>query len=403
MFARNFSNAPGVMTLDTVQFLLGVVFAMYAAHEMYRGRSPAWVGPAALFAYGLTALLASVGLERPVFEWTTTNGDFYEVHLDDPTALVLGIVALAFTWIHGRRWRMPGAILRRLWARSAVRRGTAVVLAAASLGGLFATTRASSPPLLLRHPHLWPLWLPPSLLAYKLWTAPTPFEPRAAGVLLLRSFRADEQRAAPRLALVEWGGLLFAVLLRQVPLLGSALVWLLRNEPWFQRPLVRLAQLGHTFERELVAALEARLGPTVSVGEPTDWLPPEGSRRVYLEQAAWVDEVRRMGDSARVVIYLLDHPTDGLLREIEIGWRWRAEGKTFAVVSYSRDAAVAEAWPDLATRVGERGVLLPHTFPGPGAALWIRADGVAVPITQGATSPEPLAAAIARVRASLPG
>lgn len=59
-----------------------------------------------------------------------------------------------------------------------------------------------------------------------------------------------------------------------------------------------------TAERYLGPAISDRIGPLVGLGNPVDYLPPEGMLRLYAPDDEWQREVRRLVQQVRAIVVL---------------------------------------------------------------------------------------------------
>lgn len=55
-------------------------------------------------------------------------------------------------------------------------------------------------------------------------------------------------------------------------------------------------------EEEQLMQVLASVGPPVAVGRPSEWLPPTGAQRIYLDDTVWKENVSTMIDSAALII-----------------------------------------------------------------------------------------------------
>lgn len=70
-----------------------------------------------------------------------------------------------------------------------------------------------------------------------------------------------------------------------------------------------------TEEEQLMQVL-ACVGPPIAVGRPSEWLPPTGAQRIYLEDQVWQEKVATMMDAASLIVLQVGEG-DGLRWELE--------------------------------------------------------------------------------------
>ena len=122
-----------------------------------------------------------------------------------------------------------------------------------------------------------------------------------------------------------------------------------------RRPLAigRVASFRSEEEQMVEALREA--GPVFALGKPGERLPRLGASRVYVEEAAWRQQVLSWFEGAAlVVMHIPASPTDGLVWEIERGLQLVERDRLVFVVTSSAGAE----W--LAQTLGER---IPDTLP----------------------------------------
>lgn len=86
--------------------------------------------------------------------------------------------------------------------------------------------------------------------------------------------------------------------------LASGQVLFLRSFGTDETSVLSAFGYGPRYEQHLVRVLGA-LGPVVAIGRPGEFLPPAGASRMYVPDAEWQVTVRRLMQSARLVVLFL--------------------------------------------------------------------------------------------------
>ncbi len=110
----------------------------------------------------------------------------------------------------------------------------------------------------------------------------------------------------------------------------------------------RATALRPTLE-ELLTHRLASVGPTITIGEPREKLPPLGAAREYLRGADWKTAVERLIDEAVLVVFILGD-SENLLWEFATTIGKRGKGILLVVVPPLRKRAELQArWKRFAT------------------------------------------------------
>jgi hypothetical protein len=207
-----------------------------------------------------------------------------------------------------------------------------------------------------------------------------------SAVLLLRSFREEgrmfsvsDQRSS-RTGIRRWLGILFPD----------------QREDFL------------TAERYLGPAFAEAIGPLVGLGNPMDYLPPEGPvLRYYAADADWQAEIERLIPQVRAILVLASASTANLSWELRQIRTAGAVIRTFLIVPVQQGsvrrwverfvlAAPPFSWPKVVEDLRKLGYQLPDTSPGPGSVLGFDDAGRALVLTSGAQSARDYVAAVAR-------
>lgn len=117
------------------------------------------------------------------------------------------------------------------------------------------------------------------------------------------------------------------------------------------------------------ASIERQLGPLITIGDPSDYLPRVGAARVYCTDDTWrevvVDFLRRVQ-----AVVIVEGSSDQLAWELEQVVRLVLPERVFAVTLPSSSGRVARAarWADLMEMASHQGLSMPPD-PGPSAVV----------------------------------
>ncbi|HEX7306200.1 hypothetical protein [Lentzea sp.] len=160
------------------------------------------------------------------------------------------------------------------------------------------------------------------------------------------------------------------------------------------------------FDEYFAPAIAGGLGRGYGLGNPRDYLPPEGIDRHYATDDSWREEFARLVAGARCVVMAPgDWPE--LRYELRVIRELGAHRRLFVLTPPAARARQVrranrlkgfrhESWADLAAGLaGERGYRL-GPDPGPGAVVTFEEDGRAVVLARDAGSPADYVAAVLR-------
>jgi hypothetical protein len=166
-----------------------------------------------------------------------------------------------------------------------------------------------------------------------------------------------------------------------------------------------------TLDQFLAKEVNARLGPFVALGNPSEVLPPGGATRVYLSDDSWQPELARLAERARSII--LEPGRTGPLRwELECIVQKGLQTRLFIVTPPSpgrwlgswntRLIRMMDAlngwhdvpWPEFVRELADVGLYLAAETPGPGAVITFTPSCSEVVLAQGVTTPAQMVDAI---------
>ena len=156
-----------------------------------------------------------------------------------------------------------------------------------------------------------------------------------------------------------------------------------------------------TVEQFLGSAVSRVLGPFVALGDPNDYLPPEGAARTYLADDHWKEAFEELARASACLLVTVGR-SENLRWELESMKRWNLHDKLFVVTQprrASRWAALTTRrtidpeWTAFAADLSACG-LDAGAYPGEGATLTFDPNGSAVVAGTGAQKPEHFVMAI---------
>ena len=164
------------------------------------------------------------------------------------------------------------------------------------------------------------------------------------------------------------------------------------------------------FEQFLSAALSQHIGPFVALGNPEDFLPPEGAARLYAEDFDWQPQFLTLAERARAIVMEVSR-SENLQWEINTIRSRNWQCKLFVIVPpvprpnrvvYRWFFAALRAakgvppprWDAFATELVNAGFHVGLRDPDPGSVVSFDRAGRAEVIGRGAADPEAFAAAI---------
>ena len=168
-----------------------------------------------------------------------------------------------------------------------------------------------------------------------------------------------------------------------------------------------------TFERFVEVPVERRIGPFSALGNPTDYLPPEGAQRTYAGED-WQDKVRRLIDQASCILTVPSRvsESDALAFEFSYMLQTQATDRLFVATSPYGSTRRAPSllrignrllgnypihWRRFAADLNDLGYMVPIDTPAPGTVLGFDAHGRAIEVTKGARTATDYIAPIAEI------
>lgn len=162
-----------------------------------------------------------------------------------------------------------------------------------------------------------------------------------------------------------------------------------------------------TFEQYLGAEFARQLGPFVALGNPLDWVPPEGAARSYAPDEDWQRHFLTLAGAAAAIV-MDGSRSDNLRWELaEItrnGWQHRLFLLTAPAAPLRRgllDAMWRSAkgvriprWEQFAAELKKAGLHVPPIEPDPGSVVAFDAAGRAEVLIRGAQQPEEFVTAV---------
>ena len=85
-----------------------------------------------------------------------------------------------------------------------------------------------------------------------------------------------------------------------------------------------------TFEGYLTAALEKRIGPSIALGNPEDYLPAKGATRTYASDQGWYENFERLARESACMV-MVAASSQNLVRELALVWRDRLQRRLFSL------------------------------------------------------------------------
>jgi hypothetical protein len=163
-----------------------------------------------------------------------------------------------------------------------------------------------------------------------------------------------------------------------------------------------------TFEKYLGAEFTRQLGPFVALGNPLDWLPPEGAARSYAPDEDWQRHFLTLAGAATAIVMDGSH-SDNLHWELaEItrnGWQRKLfllttpvpqerGGGLWSAALRSAKGVWIPRWEQLAAELTQAGLHVPPTKPDSGSVLAFDAAGRAEVLIHSAQQPEEFVTAV---------
>jgi hypothetical protein len=167
-----------------------------------------------------------------------------------------------------------------------------------------------------------------------------------------------------------------------------------------------------TFEQYLEAAISQGIGPFVALGNPEDFLPPEGAAREYAEDSDWQQQFLKLAETAKAIVMEVSR-SDNLRWEIAAllshGWQRKLFVITppmpksnpaiyrwgFALIRAAKGVAPPR-WNEFSSELNNAGFQIDPADPGPGSVVSFDLNGSSKVIARGAADPEEYMIAIKR-------
>ena len=157
-----------------------------------------------------------------------------------------------------------------------------------------------------------------------------------------------------------------------------------------------------TFEQFLARTIELTIGPFLALGNPTDYLPPEGAYRTYASDDNWQEYFTALSDRSAAILMQVGN-SDNLGWELASIRQRGLQTRLFIVtppptvdkhalvnffirINYRLKGIQPATWERFATSLEKAGY--PRSAdPGPGAVLTFDGQGQALTLVTGATTP----------------
>ena len=166
-----------------------------------------------------------------------------------------------------------------------------------------------------------------------------------------------------------------------------------------------------TFEQYLGAEFARQIGPFIALGNPFDWVPPQGAARSYTPDEDWQRHFLTYA-AAAVAIVMDGSSSDGLYWELaEIvrnGWQTKlfflaaptplrrnhTRFRLIRALQRSAGGIRRPPWRQFVAELSDVGLCMPLTEPVPGSVVAFDATGRAEVLTSYAQQPEEFVTAI---------
>jgi hypothetical protein len=146
----------------------------------------------------------------------------------------------------------------------------------------------------------------------------------------------------------------------------------------------RKGWLTLTLEQYLGREVSARLGPFLALGNPIDFVPPEGAARWYVPDDEWTKHFEALVRRARCIIAMAA-VSENVLWELTQVRLMGLEWKLFVLTKPKlTPKATVGAWSPFADALGQAGWQPCRDDPGPGAAIAFDGRGQAIVIKRDA-------------------
>jgi hypothetical protein len=139
-------------------------------------------------------------------------------------------------------------------------------------------------------------------------------------------------------------------------------------------------------EQYLGLEVSARIGPFIALGNPVDFVPPEGAARTYIADDQWTKHFEEMVRRARCFVIMAASSENVLWELTQI--RLRGLEQRLFVLTKPKLAQKTKtvAWGPFAATLRRAGYQPCEAEPGPGAAVGFDGGGQAVVLKRDARS-----------------
>jgi hypothetical protein len=166
--------------------------------------------------------------------------------------------------------------------------------------------------------------------------------------------------------------------------------------------------IGVTFEQYFRSAVASSVGPFVALGNPEDYLPPEGAFRLYAKDSDWKDYLHDLAKRASWILVEIGN-SDALGWEFDHLRREGLQQKLFIFTPPAREVVLAwwfidfnrhvngigaVTWLQFAEMIAPFGYDVDQIDPGPGAVVTFDSNGKSVLLVTDAKTPEDFVGAI---------
>lgn len=168
--------------------------------------------------------------------------------------------------------------------------------------------------------------------------------------------------------------------------------------------------IGIKFEEYLGDALSRSIGPFIALGNPEDYLPPEGALRTYADDSHWKDLFHRFAEQSACMVVEVGKSSNLHWEFMEIRQKG-LQTKLFVFTAFSRSGFRLQwafwnllwllkgirpaRWHDFSGDLRNLGYDMGLEDPGPGSVITFDHEGRAMVLTTGARRPEDFVGPIA--------
>jgi hypothetical protein len=168
-----------------------------------------------------------------------------------------------------------------------------------------------------------------------------------------------------------------------------------------------------TLEQFLAREVNERIGPFIALGNPTDYLPPEGAYRTYTADGEWQEYIAKLLNRSNAILMQMGH-SDNLNWELtsirERGFQKKLFVVTPPLPSVGKDSWVEfwqrlhdrikgiqpPSWDGFASSLKRAGYQPPVKDPGPGVVVTFDENSQGITLISGAKTPTEYVDAICR-------